>query len=84
MRRVLCTAAFVAGFALPTLAAAASDSPGVERGRYLAKIGGCNDCHTPGYIMKNGQVPEQQWLTGDTLGWRGAMWLPRGPRSACS
>jgi mono/diheme cytochrome c family protein len=44
----------------------------VERGRYLVKIAGCNDCHTPGYMMTNGKVPEPQWLTGDTLGWRGA------------
>jgi mono/diheme cytochrome c family protein len=44
----------------------------IERGRYLVKITGCNDCHTPGYMMTNGKVPEAQWLTGDTLGWRGA------------
>lgn len=43
----------------------------VERGRYLIKIAGCNDCHTPGYTMSNGDVPEEQWLTGDILGWRG-------------
>ena len=35
------------------------------RGSYLVNaIGGCNDCHTPGYGMKNGQVPEALWLTG--------------------
>jgi len=43
----------------------------IERGRYLVKIAGCNDCHTPGYMMQNGKVPEAQWLTGDTFGWRG-------------
>jgi mono/diheme cytochrome c family protein len=43
----------------------------VERGRYLSKIAGCNDCHTPGYMMSGGKVPENLWLTGDTLGWRG-------------
>jgi mono/diheme cytochrome c family protein len=43
----------------------------IDRGRYLAKIAGCNDCHTPGYLMSNGKVPEAQWLTGDTFGWRG-------------
>jgi mono/diheme cytochrome c family protein len=43
----------------------------LQRGRYLVKIGGCNDCHTPGYIMKNGEVDEKLWLTGDTLGWSG-------------
>ena len=42
------------------------------RGRYVATIGGCNDCHTPGYAMSGGKVPEKQWLTGDGLGWHGA------------
>jgi mono/diheme cytochrome c family protein len=43
----------------------------VERGRYIALIAGCNDCHTPGYAVNNGNVPETLWLTGDTFGWRG-------------
>jgi mono/diheme cytochrome c family protein len=43
----------------------------VQRGRYLVRIGGCNDCHTPGYAMKNGEVEEKLWLTGDKLGWSG-------------
>lgn len=43
----------------------------VKRGRYLVQIGGCNDCHTPGYPEKGGKVPEAQWLTGDAFGWHG-------------
>lgn len=43
----------------------------VERGRYLARIAGCNDCHTPGYPQSGGLVPESEWLLGDRLGWRG-------------
>jgi mono/diheme cytochrome c family protein len=43
----------------------------LERGRYLVKIGGCNDCHTPAYLLSAGKIPEAQWLTGDKLGWRG-------------
>lgn len=43
----------------------------LERGRYLVKIAGCNDCHTPGYALAGGNVPEEQWLVGDRLGWRG-------------
>ena len=43
----------------------------VRRGQYLVKISGCNDCHTAGYAMSGGKVPEAQWLTGDKLGWRG-------------
>lgn len=45
--------------------------PRVERGRYLIKIAGCNDCHTAGYAPLGGKVAEAEWLTGDALGWRG-------------
>jgi mono/diheme cytochrome c family protein len=48
-----------------------SDSRQIERGRYLVEIGGCNDCHTAGYAMTGGNIPESQWLMGDKLGWRG-------------
>ena len=41
------------------------------RGRYLVQIGGCNDCHTPGYLLAEGKVPEALWLTGSDFGWRG-------------
>ena len=47
------------------------DLQSIERGRYLVKIAGCNDCHTPGYAHSGGKVPEKQWLTGDKVGWRG-------------
>ena len=43
----------------------------VERGRYLAIIGGCNDCHTDGYLQAEGDVPEDRWLLGSPVGWRG-------------
>jgi mono/diheme cytochrome c family protein len=52
-------------------AAVKADPKLLERGRYLVKIAGCNDCHTPDYAMTGGKVPESQWLTGDRLGWRG-------------
>jgi mono/diheme cytochrome c family protein len=48
-----------------------ADAETVERGRYLVTITGCNDCHTAGYLASEGQTPEEQWLTGDTFGWRG-------------
>jgi mono/diheme cytochrome c family protein len=62
-----------------TLAApsAAGKGPGetgaepADRGRYMSIIAGCNDCHTPGYLLSEGKVPEKDWLTGDRLGWRG-------------
>jgi mono/diheme cytochrome c family protein len=55
----------------PTLHDAAPAGPSVARGRYLAKIAGCNDCHTPAYAMRGGDVPEAGWLIGDALGWQG-------------
>jgi mono/diheme cytochrome c family protein len=56
---------------LGSAAARAADSASVERGRYLVTIGGCNDCHTPGYAPSGGQTDEALWLTGDSFGWRG-------------
>ena len=47
------------------------DSKTVDRGRYLVRIAGCNDCHTPGYLLSEGKTPEKLWLTGDSFGWRG-------------
>jgi hypothetical protein len=52
-------------------AAEPQGGPSVERGRYLAQIAGCNDCHTAGYPQAAGLVPEAEWLKGDHLGWRG-------------
>ncbi len=41
------------------------------RGKYLVMIAGCNDCHTPGYMVTAGNVDEKAWLTGAPLGWQG-------------
>jgi mono/diheme cytochrome c family protein len=43
----------------------------IGRGRYLVTIGGCNDCHTPEYVAKTGDVPEGRWLIGDSVGFSG-------------
>lgn len=43
----------------------------VAAGRYLVVVGGCNDCHTPGWATSNGATPEAQWLVGNPLGRRG-------------
>jgi len=43
----------------------------IEAGRYLVVIGGCNDCHTNGYLMNEGKVPEEDWLSGSPVGWQG-------------
>lgn len=47
---------------------AASD---IEAGRYLVKVGGCNDCHTPGYVQGGGKLAETEWLKGNPVGYRG-------------
>src|SRR5688500_3841871 len=43
----------------------------LDRGRYLVKIAGCNDCHTPNYPETAGAVPEKDWLTGVPVGFQG-------------
>ena len=43
----------------------------VERGRYVVEIMGCNDCHTPGYLVRRSNLPAEDWLVGSTLGFRG-------------
>ncbi len=75
LRRTIAWALLVTVAASTQMAWAAgkstSSSGAIERGRYLVRIGGCNDCHTSGYAMTAGKVAEEQWLTGDRLGWRG-------------
>jgi mono/diheme cytochrome c family protein len=56
--------------AVPAAAQTKEDAT-VKRGRYIVRIGGCNDCHTAGFAPSGGKVPESQWLEGDQLGWRG-------------
>jgi len=43
----------------------------IQRGRYLVIIGGCNDCHTPDYLARTGEVPESRWLIGESIGFSG-------------
>jgi mono/diheme cytochrome c family protein len=65
-------ALLAAALACVTIDTAGADEAAVlERGRYLARVAGCNDCHTAGYPQSGGMVPESEWLKGDTLGWRG-------------
>jgi len=48
---------------------AANDT--VSHGEYIVRITGCNDCHTPGYAQKGGNIPIIQWLTGNSIGYKG-------------
>lgn len=63
----------VLGVSIPMgqVTAQSLDAQTVDRGKYLVMIAGCNDCHTPGYLLSEGKTPEELWLTGDNFGWRG-------------
>jgi mono/diheme cytochrome c family protein len=52
-------------------AAKKNDERLIERGRYLVTLGGCNDCHTPGFAQQDGKVPESEWLVGNAVGFQG-------------
>jgi mono/diheme cytochrome c family protein len=61
---------FVAAIALPMLLAApeaglAQESL-IRRGQYLVTLGGCNDCHTPGYFF--GKPDMARFLGGSEVG----------------
>lgn len=72
LRNIAVAALFAAtAFGLTHAASAATPDPSVARGRYIAKIAGCNDCHTAGYAPTGGKVPEKEWLMGDAVGWQG-------------
>jgi mono/diheme cytochrome c family protein len=46
-------------------AGAKADDAQVARGKYLVTIGGCNDCHTPGYFF--GQPDMNRYLGGSDV-----------------
>jgi mono/diheme cytochrome c family protein len=43
-----------------------ADEAQIARGKYLVTIGGCNDCHTPGYFF--GQPDMSRFLGGSDVG----------------
>jgi mono/diheme cytochrome c family protein len=47
------------------------EAASVERGRYIVTIGGCNDCHTEGFIVRDGAILQTEWLKGNSLGFSG-------------
>lgn len=70
--RLNCVIALAVGFATSlSFAAGTGEDPGVTRGRYVARITGCNDCHTPGYAESGGKVAESDWLVGSPVGFKG-------------
>ncbi len=55
---------------IETIRQQASD---IERGRYVIVMMGCNDCHTPDYLVRRSNIPEEDWLVGSNLGFRDAL-----------
>jgi len=51
---------------LAAVQTAKADPAQVERGRYLVMLGGCNDCHTPGYFL--GKPDFERALSGSEVG----------------
>lgn len=67
MRSVFTQRAVVAAaiLCLPFAATGMAQSE-VERGKYLVDLGGCNDCHTPGYFF--GKPDMAKYLGGSEVG----------------
>jgi len=64
---VLSTALIV----LNTAHAAPKQQQSLESGSYLLVVGGCNDCHSPGYAESGGTLDTTQWLMGSNIGFNG-------------
>lgn len=63
--------ALIGSLAMPAHRATAADAPSIERGRYLVTVGGCNDCHTAGFMQQGLAIPEAERLTGMAVGFQG-------------
>ena len=57
--------------AMTATPAAAADPSQAARGKYIVTIGGCNDCHTAGFMEQSLKVPEKDWLKGSAVGFQG-------------
>lgn len=55
---ILSTLALGAATLVPAPVQAGAPEDPVARGRYLVKIMGCNDCHTPWHLGPNGPEPD--------------------------
>jgi mono/diheme cytochrome c family protein len=61
----------ISGIVAVASPATAAPATGFERGRYLVVTSHCNNCHTAGYAAAEGAVPEDKWLMGNPVGWKG-------------
>ena len=72
VRQIACAGlSSIALFAHHAFADPGADARSIERGKYLVGVGACNDCHTPGFNEAAGKIPQQQWLTGSSVGFQG-------------
>ena len=55
----------------PAIASIDRDAELLARGEYLVRIASCNDCHTPAYGERGGEVPRDEWLVGSPVGFSG-------------
>lgn len=69
--KLLLISTLIAGLSGQALADQKADQRTLERGRYVLATSGCNDCHTPQYPESGGKVPQQTWLTGNSVGFQG-------------
>jgi mono/diheme cytochrome c family protein len=69
--------ALVSGLLAVAGTTAHAADPQVERGRYLAAIGGCTDCHTPGHFL--GKPDMSRYLGGSDVGFGSPMGVFVGP-----
>ena len=65
-RHLLALGLAIAAFCLVPKPALAADAARIARGRYLVRLGGCNDCHTPGYFF--GRPDRKHYLGGSDVG----------------
>lgn len=56
---------------LATGSVASAQDVSVEKGARIAKIGGCHDCHTPGFGEANGVLDPNVALIGSPVGYQG-------------
>jgi mono/diheme cytochrome c family protein len=64
--RLLFAAAASIALAMTAVSAGAADKKAIERGKYLVNLGGCFDCHTPGYFL--GKPDMARYLGGSDVG----------------
>src|SRR6201995_5263745 len=66
MKRGVRLVLLAAGWAAAGVVSAQAADPQGQRGKYLAEIGGCTDCHTPGHFL--GHPDMSRYLGGSDVG----------------